>query len=159
MKILTVIKESATSMRLLQANKPKWGEAQKKLVHYLSAMLLLTGCATVISGTSQIITLKAVNQANNELLEGVSCTITDGGGGLYLVQSNPGQVSINKGRAPLTPNCKKDGYKQLTYSVGDSFNALTVINVLFWPGFIVDAVTGSYKTYPSYIAVMMEATK
>ena len=40
MKILTVIKESATSMRLLQANKPKWGEAQKKLVNYLSAITI-----------------------------------------------------------------------------------------------------------------------
>lgn len=52
--------------------------------------------------------------------------------------------------------CRKDGYRQLNTAVGDDFNAVTLVNVLFWPGFIVDAVSGSYTKYPSHYLVSME---
>ncbi|XVN44021.1 MAG: hypothetical protein RCG16_08350 [Rickettsia hoogstraalii] len=51
---------------------------------------------------------------------------------------------------------QKEGYKQLNIAVGDNFNSVTLINVLFWPGFIVDALSGSYKKYPSHYLVAME---
>lgn len=123
------------------------------------AVTLLSGCATVLTGTSQNITLQAINAKTNEPLEDVVCTIRDSNGMIYAVPSNPGTVNINKGRGGLIPQCKKDGYKQLSYGVGDSFNAITIVNVLFWPGFLVDAATGSLNKYPSHISVMMEPKK
>ena len=80
-----------------------------KFVTAVIACVILSGCATVFSGTSQNITLQAINADNNELLEGVTCTIRDGNGMLYILHSNPGSVEVKKGQGALTPVCKKKG--------------------------------------------------
>jgi len=130
----------------------------KKL--FLVAILFsITSCATIFSGTSQVINVKAVNSKNNEAINGAVCSISDSNGVVYALQSNPGSVSVKRGQGALNPICKKDKFKQVSYAVGDSFNAVTIVNILFWPGFIVDAVTGSMNKYPSHIVVMMEPTK
>ena len=59
---------------------------------------MLNACATVLSGTSQDITLQAIDSEKNEHLAGVKCTIRDGGGMIYAVPSNPGTVSVRKGK-------------------------------------------------------------
>ena len=117
---------------------------------------LLTGCATVFTGTMQTISLQAVDAEDQEVIPDVKCTIRDNNGTVYFLNSNPGSVSVKKGQAPLTPICKKKGYRQIHYAVGESFNAVTIVNVLFWPGFLVDAMTGSLQKYPSHIVVTME---
>jgi hypothetical protein len=73
--------------------------------------------------------------------------------------SNPGSAIVSRSNGSLQVNCKKEGYIQLNTAVGDSFNSTTLVNVLFWPGFIVDAVTGAYKKYPSHYVVSMEKAK
>lgn len=127
-----------------------------KKILAIAAMGLVTGCATIFSGTSQNVNIQAVSSESNETLAGVICTIRDGSGMIYAIPSNPGSVSIKKGQGALMPECRKKGYKQISYGVGDSFNAITFVNVLFWPGFIVDAATGSMNKYPSHVTVMME---
>lgn len=47
-------------------------------------------------------------------------------------------------------------YKQLNMMVGESFNRATLLNILWLPGFAIDAVTGAYKQYPSHYVVTME---
>ncbi|MCH2037017.1 MAG: hypothetical protein MK137_00290 [Rickettsiales bacterium] len=131
----------------------------KKIFITFLICISITSCATVLSGTSQSITLQAVDAKTNEQLEDVVCTIRDGEGLTYPIPANPGTVQVRKGRGSLTPICKKDGYKQTSFGVGDSFNAISIVNVIFWPGFIVDAVTGSIHKYPSHISVMMEKEK
>lgn len=74
---------------------------------------------------------------------------------MYPVLTNPGEIIVRKGKGPLRPDCKKAGFVQQSVGVGESFNALTIVNVLFWPGFIVDVVTGSMQKYPSHMSVMM----
>ena len=133
---------------------------QVKKFILVATMLAVSGCATVFSGTSQTIHVKAVDSATNDVLNGVSCTVTDGSGGTYAVAGNPGDVSVSKSTGGgLRVDCRKAGYRQLNTSVGDSFNAVTLVNVLFWPGFIVDGMSGAYKKYPSYYVVSMEKKK
>jgi len=128
----------------------------KKLLVCISP-LLFSGCATIFSGSTQNINIKVVESQNNELLEGIACTITDPSGGEYSVASNPAVVTgVRRGSGSLTVLCKKSGYKQLNVAVGDSFNNVTIVNLLFWPGFIVDGLSGAYKKYPSHYVVTME---
>ncbi len=127
----------------------------KKLLKLLP-VLALVGCATIFTGTTQTINLQAIDAQTSQPLSGVSCTIADGKGMIYSIPSNPGSVLVTKGAGGITPNCRKDGYVQKSFGVGDSFNAVTMINILFWPGFIVDAMTGSMHKYPSHITVVME---
>lgn len=121
-----------------------------------SAFLLLTGCATIFTGTTQNINVQALNTNNNSIIPGATCVITDGKGRTYPISSNPGSTVISKGQGALSVRCMKAGYRQKEIGVGQDFNAWTIVNVLFWPGFIVDAATGAIQKYPSYITVLME---
>lgn len=116
----------------------------------------LACCATVFSGTSQSINVQVLDVNTNELIPDAKCSINDGKGIQYPLHSNPGSITVTKGNGPLNPMCRKAGYSQTTFGMGDSFNAITLVNVLFWPGFIVDAVTGSIKEYPSHMTIFME---
>ncbi len=40
--------------------------------------------------------------------------------------------------------------------VGESFNKVVLLNLLWLPGFVIDTVTGAYKQYPSHYVVTME---
>ena len=122
----------------------------------LFTLLSLSGCATVFSGTTQNVNVKVVDSKNNDLLTDISCIIHDPNGGSNVVNSNPGVANIAKGHGSLDIKCSKDGYRQLNTAVGNSFNGVTLVNVLFLPGFIVDAATGAYKKYPSHYVVSME---
>lgn len=128
---------------------------KKFTIAFLTAFTL-TGCATIMSGTTQSINLQAIDEANNEIIPGAVCSVMDGKGLRYAVNSNPGQFTVTKGNGALNPTCKKEGYIQSSFGVGDSFNAVTLVNVLFWPGFIVDAVSGAIKDYPSHMTVYMK---
>lgn len=126
----------------------------KKSLLALCAVSTLSSCATIFSGTSQTLNVRVIDD-NKELLENVKCTVFDGSGGTYALLDNPGTVKVSRGNGTIKVDCKLKGYKQLNTAVGDSFNAVTVANVLFWPGFIVDAASGSYKKYPSHYEVHM----
>ena len=129
----------------------------KKLLSLCSIVLALSGCATVFSGTTQTIHVQVIEKPNNNLSEGVSCTLMDNTGSTQPLTGNPAKVKISR-NGPATITCKKPGYTQINTMVGDSFNSVTLVNVLFWPGFIVDALSGSYKKYPSHYVITMEKT-
>ena len=122
-------------------------------------VISLSGCATVFTGTSQTIHVRIVDAANQRLISNATCSVSDGNGSLYSITSNPTSIVVGKGNGPIRIDCKAKGYRQSNMAVGDSFNAVTVVNVLFWPGFIVDAVSGAYKKYPSYYVVNMARVK
>lgn len=128
----------------------------KKFAAAIIIPAILSGCATIVSGTTQQIQFQAIDEKTNETLDNVTCSVVDGRGVQYRVAGNPGHFTATKGNGALTPTCRKDGYKQTSVGVGDSFNAVTLVNVIFWPGFIVDAMSGAMKDYPSHMTVYMQ---
>jgi hypothetical protein len=116
---------------------------------------LVSGCATIFSGTTQHLQVKVVDSAKHELLEGSVCSVIEGNGAEIAITSNPGVVTVKRGEN-ISVVCKKAGYKQLNMAVGDSFNAVSVVNLICWPGFIVDGLSGAWKKYPSHYVVTME---
>ena len=129
-----------------------------KKIFFIFSILSLSGCATVFTGTSQTVNMKVEDAESKELLSGASCTVTDTEGGQYSLNGNPGIVRVSKGFGPLTVNCKKKGYTQQNTMVGSSFSGVTLVNILFWPGFLVDGATGACKKYPSHYVINMEKT-
>ncbi len=125
----------------------------------VSLMITATGCATLFSGTTQNINVQAIDSETNTPLEGVFCTLTDGKGMKYKVPTNQGEVTVQKGKDILKPECKKEGYVQSSAGVGESFDKIGLVNILFWPGFIVDGVSGAMHEYPSHVVVTMEKKK
>ncbi len=126
-----------------------------KFIAIFPLLLMLTACATIISGPSQRVNVQAVDEQDNSVISNVSCLVMDGQGFSYPVTGNPGSIAATRGNGTLQVNCKKDGYNQTNIGTGSSFNAITIANVLFWPGFIIDGLSGSYAKYPSHIVVQM----
>ena len=117
---------------------------------------LLTGCATIISGTSQVINVKAIDKQTQQVIPHAKCTLSNSKGVNYPVYGNPGSVSVAREYGGLQATCTAKGYVQTGVGVGESFNAWTLVDVIFWPSFLVDAATGAAKKYPSYITVLMQ---
>lgn len=129
---------------------------KKLLLASVAAISLATaGCATVFTGTTQEVHVQAINSKTQHVIPGARCTVTDGAGQAFPVAGNPGTVVLTKGKGALNVKCVRSGYKQGRIGVGQSFNAFSVVNVLFWPGLLVDAATGAIQKYPSYITVLM----
>ncbi|MDQ2994950.1 MAG: hypothetical protein M3R00_08435 [Pseudomonadota bacterium] len=125
----------------------------------LGVTVLMAGCATVMTGTSQPVHVQAIDANTQQILSGARCVVVDGEGNTLPMQSNPGSVLVTKGKGTLNVRCTKPGYRQSQIGVGQSFNAWTVVNVLFWPGLIVDAATGAMQKYPSHVTVLMSPIK
>lgn len=129
-----------------------------KTVTCISAILttsLLTGCATIISGSTQNVNVQAVNAITHKTIPNAKCALTDAKNVTYPVPTNPGSVLIPRVYGGLNADCHAPGYYQQSVGAGSSFNAWTVADILFWPGAIVDAATGAAKKYPSHITVLM----
>jgi hypothetical protein len=127
-----------------------------KIYLLISVALLQHGCATIISGTTQNINVKVIDSITNNPLDGCQCIVTDGSGSQRPLIGNPASLRISKGRDMVEINCSKSGYTQLNTSVGNSFEATTLVNILFWPGVFVDLITGAYKKVPSHYVVSMK---
>lgn len=118
--------------------------------------LAVGGCATIVSGTSQVIHVQAIDKITHKVIPNAKCTLTNNKGVVFPIQSNPGTVLVNKEYGGLTANCVAKGYKQNAVGTGESFNAWTLVDIIFWPSFFIDAATGAAKKYPSHITVLMQ---
>lgn len=118
--------------------------------------VVLAGCATVFTGTTQTINVQAIDTVSHQPIPGASCTVINGEGAELAVAGNPGTVMVSKGKGALNVRCVRKGYVQKQVGVGQNFNAWTIVNVLFWPGVLVDAATGAIQKYPSHVTVLME---
>lgn len=127
-----------------------------KLLTLATSTLLLSGCATVFSGTTQKIKMNVVDTTDNHSLNSVACTITDSSGARHVLTQNPGTIQINRKSGTLAVLCKKPGYQNSQTTIQDGFNGVTLINILMWPGLIVDGLSGAYKKYPSDFIVPMD---
>ena len=144
---------------IMRPNKIIWTFMKNLIKKSLFLSLItvsLACCATILTGTTQNINVQVLDADTNEVIPEVKCSVHDGKGIYYPLHSNPASITVTKGNGALNPMCKKPGYTQKSFGMGESFNAITIINVLFWPGFIVDAVTGSIKDYPSHMTIFME---
>lgn len=117
--------------------------------------LFLVGCATIVSGTSQVIHVQAIDKHTQKLVANAKCTLTNSKGVTFPIYGNPGSVNVPREYGGLQAHCIAPQYHQTGTGTGESFNAWTLVDIVFWPSFIVDAATGAAKKYPSYITVIM----
>ncbi|MGH6872715.1 MAG: hypothetical protein ACREHE_14530 [Rhizomicrobium sp.] len=115
------------------------------------AGVALSGCATVIQGTTQSV---SVNTAS---VEGAQCTLTSSEGTWYV--TTPGSVTVHKTKNDLDAVCKKDGYQDATATIPSKFGATTLGNVILGGGvgIIVDAASGANYSYPQSTTIPMAA--
>jgi uncharacterized protein YceK len=113
--------------------------------------LALSGCATIVKGTSQSISVSSPPAS------GAQCTLTNSQGTWYV--TTPGNAEVHKTKTDLTIACKKDGFADATKTITPDFNKTTFANVIAGGiiGVGVDAASGANYEYPQSIEVPMTA--
>jgi uncharacterized protein YceK len=114
---------------------------------------LSSGCATVMTGTDQNITV--VTEKN---VTAAKCELTDAKSKKWYVPSTPGSANVHRGDGPMSVICEKSGYRTANLMVDETIAGATLGNILIGGGvgIIVDAVSGAAQRYPDQITVWME---
>lgn len=107
---------------------------------YLLSLLLLvslnsSGCATIFSPSSDTIIFNSNPSGASVKLNG------------NRVGTTPVTVPVERELSDPTAQFTKDGFESQFVMLNKKFNNTALLNLLFWPGFIVDALTGSLYRY------------
>jgi hypothetical protein len=110
----------------------------------------LTGCATIVKGHSQEITLQTTPP-------GAACNLMRSGKAVGAVNPTPGSVTVEKSKTEIAISCKKDGYFDADGKVASKFHPMTFGNILFGGiiGIGVDAASGAMTEYESSVAITL----
>lgn len=117
------------------------------LITLVATSLTMTGCASIISGSSQTLTFKSVPEDSN-------ITITNKAGEKVHTGVSPVTVTLKRGNGFFKPAAynvtfKKVGYQTKTVHVSGNVNGWYVANILFGGLIgllIVDPATGAMYT-------------
>jgi hypothetical protein len=113
------------------------------------ASFLLTGCASITSGTSQTLIFNiSPTEARCELTR-------TGDGRLGIVTSKNTSIEVSKDKDDILVVCNAPGYIQDTQRIVSSATTAGVTGVLLDFG-ITDMITGAMYKYPQSINISLE---
>ena len=119
----------------------------KKTLSMLALCILLTSCASTMSGSSQNITV-------NSNVQGATCTLTNDKGSWTI--TTPGSAVITSSRVNLALTCVKEGYVNGVASLPSKHkDSATWGNVILGGGigYIIDRKSGAAFIYPQQVTV------
>ncbi|MBT3372701.1 MAG: hypothetical protein HOA08_22425 [Rhodospirillaceae bacterium] len=121
----------------------------------IGLMFLFSGCATVVSGTTQTVFVETPK------VNGASCKLNDSKAGVWYLPSTPGSATVRKGDGPMNIVCDKNGYETATTSVDETLVGATLGNIILGGGIgiFIDAASGAAQQYPDKIVVWMRPRK
>lgn len=131
----------------------KYSSRRYLLATSLVSVTLLSGCATVIKGTTNDIAV--VTDPG-----GAQCVIEREGKQIMTVSETPQTVNLPRDKDPLTVTCIKDGFESNAEIVEASFTGYTVGNILIGGGIgaVVDMATGANSEYPGEVKLYLLPT-
>jgi hypothetical protein len=117
----------------------------------------LGGCASIVDGSSQSLSVKTV--ADGSDVAGSQCSLTNNKGSWYVTA--PGTVTIHRSYDALNVKCDHDGYTSNTVSTDSATKGMAFGNLLFGGliGAGVDMSTGAAYDYPNVITVPLTPAK
>ncbi|MGE0356586.1 MAG: hypothetical protein AB7P08_06685 [Burkholderiales bacterium] len=114
------------------------------------ALATASGCASIVKGTSQSVTVSTDPTA-------ATCHLSREGQPLGVVNPTPGTVQVGKASGTISILCKKTGYQDAAGTLASSFQAMTFGNILLGGiiGVAVDAASGAMHEYPPMVTVTL----
>jgi len=127
-----------------------------KTIAVLGAVTMFSGCASIIGGSSQSVSVQTTK--GETMLAGAMCTLTNDKGTWFV--TSPGTVSIHRAYDDLSVVCKKEGEEPGAMTIKSSTKGMAYGNILAGGiiGAAVDMGTGAAYDYPSLITVSMGLT-
>jgi len=112
---------------------------------------MASGCSTVLSGTSQKITV-------NTDPTGADCSLTRDGLTIGRVNPTPGQTEVSTNRSSITVTCQKEGYQGGSAVDEAGFDPAVLGNIVLGGvvGVVVDASSGAASKYDKVVNVTLQ---
>jgi hypothetical protein len=126
------------------------------LIGMLSVTALSTGCASIVSGTNQSISVETRNKGMQ--VTNANCKLSNDKGNWFV--TTPGSVVVNRSYNDLSIRCEKDGVEPGLLTAKSFTKGMAFGNILFG-GFIgagVDMASGAAYDYPSLFTIEMGQT-
>ena len=123
------------------------------LIASLALTLCFGGCASIVSGHNQSLSVVSKNQGADH--SGARCTLVNDKGSWFA--TTPGTVTVRRSFDALTVTCTADGAEPGSAKVKSTTKPMAFGNILFG-GFIgvgVDVSTGAAFDYPEILTVHM----
>jgi hypothetical protein len=122
----------------------------------LTCVAALSGCASIVGGTSQVVSVQTVKGGDE--LAGASCKLENDKGVWFI--KTPGSVTVHRAYGELSVKCEKNGVDPGIATVKSSTKGMAFGNILFGGliGAGVDMSTGAAYDYPALITVSMGST-
>lgn len=121
----------------------------RRLIFPIACLFLISGCATIASGTTQSIAFSTPG------VDGAQCSLTSSDGSYSVV--TPGSVTVGRSRHDIKVRCVKQGYQDGISVVSSRFEEWTAGNLLVggFVGLGVDAASGAQNEYPKNVQIVM----
>lgn len=125
-----------------------------KALYSLAMVGLLSGCAMVMSGGKQTVTIITPD------IEGASCSLSDSKGRVWYVEETPGTAFVKRGDGPISVICEKSGFQKGTAMLKEVITPANYGNLALGPaapiGYVIDGMSGSGQRYKSSVEVFMD---
>lgn len=115
---------------------------------WLASALLLGGCATLVEGVNQSITIDVVPASG-------TCIVSRQGEQIGISAPGARVVTVSKSQHDLNFQCSAPGHKPKTESLSSNLAAATVASFFLLDLGIVDAATGAWKKYPDRVTIVL----
>jgi hypothetical protein len=106
------------------------------MIAVLTSLLLFSGCATIIDGSTSTLTFSSNVDGVRVLLNGGEIGMTPFQGEIPKPDNTSTQFTF-----------RKDGYETTTITVGRKIVPLTIVSIIFWDLGTTDFLTGNAFTY------------
>lgn len=95
------------------------------------ALTTLTGCASIFGDNSKAVHVNSYPQRAQVYVNNMPMGTT------------PTVVNVPSTWSPTILTFKKKGYAEQNAQVNNKFQPVGLLNIFFWPGFVIDAVAGN----------------
>ena len=113
-------------------------------------ILGLAACATVVEGTSDLVTVATTPP-------GATCTVDQNAQRVGAIAVTPSSLKLGKSSRDLTIACTREGYQPVNTTVAAGFTGSTIGNIFAGCviGLAVDAASGANYRYPADVRLFM----
>jgi hypothetical protein len=111
----------------------------------------LSACASIVSGTSEPLSVEAKSAGDGTQVVGANCKMTNDKGTWFVL--TPGSVTVHRSLADLEVQCSKDGFQPVSNTTPSNTKGMAFGNILFGGliGTAVDVGSGAAEPVRNFV--------